>query len=164
MKFSQNPARVQTSKQREGELTKMDTKISGNSPLSLINLTQPNTRADVAPSGDQESSPSLSLGVKGQIGNDLDWLRSLGPRVSVEVKKGDTLEGLLMAQGYNRHEIYDKGILKQVCDENDLKDPNKVPIGTKLSLPTKHWKMPKIKPEPHEFPPLPRFTGKGCEF
>lgn len=50
-----------------------------------------------------------------------------------EVKKGDTLWGILAKAGFSPKEI--PTLLKQVASENGLKDPNKIQVGQKLNLP-----------------------------
>ena len=116
-----------------------------------------------------ESNRGISIAKKEQLNIDLDFIRQLGPHVKVTVQEGDTLEKLLMDQGYSRHEIYDKGILDQVVRENKLKDPNCIPVGTEISLPTKHPKIkgsildPNPKPQPITFPPKQPWWEKGNE-
>ena len=127
----------------------------------------PRKTRPVCPSTDDNAG--IGIDKKGQMKIDLDWIRQLGPHVKVTVKKGDTLEKLLMDQGYSRHEIYDKGILAQVVRENNLKDPNSIPEGTEINLPTKHPKIkgdilqPKPKPQPIVFPPKMPWWEKGNE-
>lgn len=137
----------------------MDTKIRNHtSVLDLTHLSQSGLamKAETLPNLEPAARfPRLAPSDKGKISDDLDFLRQLGPRVKVTIKKGDTLEALLMKEGYSRHEIYDKGILKQVCQDNNLEDPNKVAVGTTLTLPTKNWQMPEAPDKPFEFPEMP---------
>lgn len=142
----------------------MDTKIqTNNALLNLTHLTPPGQTmgAETLPNLEPASRfPRLAPSDKGKIGDDLDFLRQLAPSVQVTVKKGDTLEALLMKEGYSRHEIYDKGILKQVCQDNNLEDPNQVAVGQTLRLPTKNWKLPA---KPFEFPGKRPWWEKGNE-
>lgn len=121
----------------------------------------------VCASADRQAG--IGIDKKGEIHMDLDFIRQLGPHVKVTVKEGDTLEKLLMGQGYSRQEIYDGGILDQVVRENHLQDPNQIAVGTELSLPTKHPKIkgdilePKPKPLPIVFPPKMPWWEKGNE-
>ena len=132
-----------------------------NNHSKLPTLTQANRTRSAQPLPDlQARLPRLAPSHTGAIGKDLDFLRKLGPHVLRTIQKGDTLEALLMKEGYSRHEIYDKGILKQVCEDNHLEDPNKVAIGTTLILPTKNWKAPS---RPIVFPTEQPWWEKGNE-
>ena len=140
----------------------MDTKIFNNPLPNLTNLKYPAAQAaETLPNLEPAARfPRLNPGEKGKIGEDLDFLRKLRPHVKVTIEKGDTLEALLMKEGYSRHEIYDKGILKGVCEDNNLENPNKVAIGTEITLPTKNWKLP---PAPIKFPTERPWWEKGNE-
>jgi len=122
----------------------MDMSIQNrNSLLDLIPTSRTasaQTLPDLQPAA---RFPRLTPSHIGAIGKDLDFLRKLGPHVLHTIEKGDTLEALLMKEGYSRHEIYDKGILKQVCEDNHLEDPNNVAIGTTLSLRPRTGRLPR---------------------